>query len=85
MKNIQITSAGKRVALVGIFQKTLKDLGLSAKVYTTDLKPDLAPACIKSDGGFAVPRCDSEGYIRSLQDLCQRCCFQMWRVADEGY
>lgn len=36
MKNILITSAGKRVVLVQIFQQTQKDLGLEAKVYTTD-------------------------------------------------
>jgi len=71
MKNILITSAGKRVVLVEIFRKTLKDLRLSARVYTTDMRPDLAPACIKSDGSFKVPRCDSEGYVGRLLEICR--------------
>mgnify|MGYP000759410414 CR=1 FL=1 len=36
MKNILITSAGKRVTLVEIFKKALKSYGSEAMVYTTD-------------------------------------------------
>ena len=71
MKNILITSAGKRVVLVQIFQQTLKDLGLEAKVYTTDMKPMMAPACIVSDGGIKVSPCTAEGYIDELILICQ--------------
>ena len=71
MKNILITSAGKRVVLVQIFQQTLKDLGLEAKVYTTDMKPMMAPACIVSDGGIKVSPCTAEGYIDELIQICQ--------------
>ena len=56
MKNVLITSAGKRVVLVQIFQKTTKELGIDAKVYTVDMKPEMAPACIISDGSFVVPK-----------------------------
>ena len=71
MKNILITSAGKRVVLVQIFQQTLKDLGLEAKVYTTDMKPMMAPACIVSDEGIKVLPCIAEGYIDEIVHICQ--------------
>ena len=71
MKNILITSAGKRVVLVQIFQQTLKDLGLEAKVFTTDMKPMMAPACIVSDEGIKVSPCTAEGYIDEIVQICQ--------------
>ena len=71
MKNILITSAGKRVVLVQIFQQTLKDLGLEAKVFTTDMRPMMAPACIVSDEGIRVLPCIADGYIDELIQICQ--------------
>lgn len=71
MKNILITSAGKRVVLVQIFQKTLKELGLEAKVYTTDMKPEMAPAGIVSDGCVRVSRCTADTYINELLQICK--------------
>ena len=71
MKNILITSAGKRVVLVQIFQKTLNELGLEAKVYTTDMKPEMAPAGIVSDGCVKVSRCTADCYIEELLQICK--------------
>ena len=71
MKNILITSAGKRVVLVQIFQQTLKNLNLEAKVYTTDMRPMMAPACIVSDEGIKVLPCTAKGYIDELIKICQ--------------
>jgi len=71
MKNILITSAGKRVVLVQIFQQTLKELGIDAKVFTTDMRPMMAPACIVSDEGIKVSPCMAEGYIDELVQICQ--------------
>ena len=70
MKNILITSAGKRVVLVQIFQHTIQQLGFSAKVYTTDMRPEMAPAGIASDGCIRVPRCTAENYVDTLLDIC---------------
>lgn len=70
MKNILITSAGKRVVLVQIFQRTLRDLGIDAKVYTTDMRPEMAPAGIMSDGCISVPRCTAEDYVDVLLRIC---------------
>lgn len=69
-KNILITSAGQRVALVKDFQETLKRFFPDGKVYTTDMNPRLAPAAYLSDGCFDVPRCTSEDYIESLLTIC---------------
>ena len=71
MNNILITSAGKRVVLVQIFQRTLQEMGLDAKVYTTDMRPGMAPAGIVSDGCIPVPRCTADNYIDCLLDICQ--------------
>jgi len=71
MKNILITSAGKRVVLVQIFKRTLKDLGLDTKVYTTDMKPEMAPAGIVSDGCIKVSRCTADCYIDELLQICK--------------
>ena len=71
MNNILITSAGKRVVLVQIFQRTLQEMGLDAKVYTTDIRPGMAPAGSVSDECIPVPRCTADDYIDSLLDICQ--------------
>jgi carbamoyl-phosphate synthase large subunit len=71
MKNVLITSAGKRVVLVQIFQRTFREMGLEAKVYTTDMRPSMAPAGIISDGCIPVPRCTADNYIDCLLDICR--------------
>ena len=71
LNNILITSAGKRVVLVQIFQRTLREMGLDAKVYTTDMRPTMAPAGIVSDGCIPVPRCTADNYIDCLLDICR--------------
>ena len=40
--NILITSAGKRVALTHYFKETLNRFYHDAKVFTTDMNPDMA-------------------------------------------
>ena len=69
-RNILITSAGQRVALVREFQETLKRFFPDAKVFTTDMNPKFAPAAYVSDGCFEVPRCTSEDYIETLLTIC---------------
>lgn len=71
MKNILITSAGKRVKLVRIFQKTISEMGLHAKVFTTDMKPSMAPAGVISDGCMMVPRCTESGFVETLLNICR--------------
>lgn len=70
MKNILITSAGKRVELVKEFKETVNMLNLNSKVYTTELNPQLAPAAYVSDGCKQVPRVTADGYIDFLLQIC---------------
>ena len=65
-KNILITSAGTRVSLVKIFKTELQLLFPDAKVLTTDLNPEFAPACRVSDGYFKVPPVLEDKYIPEL-------------------
>ena len=71
MKNILISSAGQRVVLVQIFQKTIKQLGLDIKVYASDVNPLLAPARYVADDSFAVSGCNEEHYVDELFNLCK--------------
>lgn len=68
--NIIVTSAGKRVTLVRMFQKELKRSFPNSKVYTADMNPKMAPAGYVSDGCFKVPRCTDENYMDRLRDIC---------------
>ena len=70
MKNILITSVGKRVVLVRMFQNEITALDKGGKVFTVDLNPQLAPAGFVSDGCFPVSRCTSETYIDELLKIC---------------
>ena len=47
--NVLITSAGKRVALTRYFKETLNSFFPMAKVFTTDMNPQMAPAGYVSD------------------------------------
>lgn len=69
--NILITSAGKRVSLVRIFQKTLKNIFPDSKVFTTDMNPSMAPAGMVSDQCFKVPHVTDDAYIPALIEICR--------------
>lgn len=68
--NILLTSAGKRVSLVRYLQRALKSRYPEAKVLTTDMDPEMAPACYVSDGGFKAPRVTAPEYPKYLLQLC---------------
>lgn len=68
--NILITSAGQRVSLVRAFQKELKTLYPTGKVFTTDMYPHLSAACNISDQYFQVKRVTDPNYIDDLLVLC---------------
>ena len=70
--NIIITSAGQRVALVRDFKETLVRFYAEAKVFTTYMNPELAPAAYVSYGCFEVLRVTDENYISQLLDICKK-------------
>ena len=70
IKNILITSAGRRVSLVKNFQNTLKKFNPDGKVYTTDMNPILSSACQVSNGYLKVPRVTDKEYLNILKEYC---------------
>jgi len=70
--NLLISSAGRRVELVKAFQNSLRSFGVNAKVYATDMHPELSSACNVADGCFAVPAANDQQYIGSLIDICKK-------------
>ncbi len=70
IKNILITSVGRRVSLVKNFQETLKRFNKTGRVYTTDMNPFLSSACQISDGYLQVPRVTDKEYLNILKDYC---------------
>ena len=59
------------MSLVSYFQKEAKRLlGKQAKVYTTDLYPEMSSACLTSDRGFKVGRFSDPDYMDVILDLC---------------
>lgn len=68
--NILITSAGKRVALTQYFKETLNRFFPEAKVYITDMNPEMAPVSYVCDGAFTVPRVTDSEYPEVLLKIC---------------
>ncbi len=62
--NFLITSAGRRVSLVKIFQNY-------GNVYTCDMNPFLSSACHVSDGYFEVPRVTDPKYMSIILGICK--------------
>lgn len=71
MKNILVTSVGRRVVLVKICRETLCQYDKNAKIYTTDMIPQFAPAGIISDRCFKVPKVTDDDYVPYLLDICE--------------
>lgn len=69
--NILITSAGKRVALTRYFKETLNRFFPEAKVFITDMNPEMAPVSYVSDGCFKVPRVTAPEYPELLLKICE--------------
>ena len=70
MKNILITSAGRRVELVESFKEEGRKLDIDLKVICIDLDPELSPACQIADLYFRAPRVTSKEYISFLKQTC---------------
>lgn len=70
--NILILSAGRRVELVQSFQTELRGRLPGAKVFVTDLDPQMSAACQVADRAFQAPPVTEPGYHDFLLDLCLR-------------
>lgn len=69
MTNVLISSAGRRVELLGGFRQALADLGLEGRVLASD-RSWYSSARHTADAGFEVPACDDPAYVTRLVELC---------------
>jgi carbamoyl-phosphate synthase large subunit len=67
-----LTSAGRRVELLGCFRSAARDLGIDLEVFACDLLPEWSSACRAADAAFAVPRVTDPAYVPALLELCRR-------------
>lgn len=70
MKNILITSAGRRVELVRAFQEQASLLLNDSEVHAVDCQPELSPACQIADQYAVCPRALEENYTEYLLNYC---------------
>ena len=69
--NVLISSAGRRVALVDIFRRTLRGMNLPGEVLAADMSR-LSSAFHSADRAFLVPPCSSPEFVPEVLDLCSR-------------
>ena len=69
-QSILITSAGRRVELIKLFQKAKKGILNNAEIITTDLNVRTAPACFFSDKSFNICHASNESYVDDLLNIC---------------
>lgn len=70
MKNILITSAGRRVELVQAFKTESEQLLSQSHVHAIDLNPKLSAACQIADYHQTCPRVTAPEYMDFLLDYC---------------
>lgn len=69
--SILVSSAGRRVALMGCFREALAGIGVEGRVIAADLSP-LAAAYQAADAAFPVPRCTAPEFIPAMLKICKR-------------
>jgi carbamoyl-phosphate synthase large subunit len=65
--NVMLTCVGRRSYSVEIFKEAVGDRG---RVLACDSSAD-APALVKADKAFVVPRADHEDYVSTLLTICE--------------
>ena len=70
MKNILVTSAGRRVSLIKAFRKSIKLLKTNSKVFITDLDIKTSPASYFADNSFKIGYFTDPNYIDNLLEIC---------------
>lgn len=71
VKNVLITSAGRRVTLVKSFQAALRVYSPSGIVCAIDMQPELSAACQVADVAGKAPRVTDPDYLPFLLEFCQ--------------
>jgi carbamoyl-phosphate synthase large subunit len=68
---ILISSAGRRVGLIGCFRDSFRRLGLSGRIVAADASLE-APALRFADRFWQTPRCDDRAFLRRLVEITAR-------------
>lgn len=68
--NVLLSSAGRRVALLGLFRRSLRELGLPGEVIASDMSR-LSSAFHAADRAVQVPPCQSEQFVPDLVEVCR--------------
>jgi carbamoyl-phosphate synthase large subunit len=69
--NVLLSSAGRRVALLNILRRTLREMDLPGKVFAAD-SSKLSSAFHSADRAFQVPSCASAEFVPAMLDICRR-------------
>ncbi|MFH1131654.1 MAG: ATP-grasp domain-containing protein [Pseudomonadota bacterium] len=69
--NVLISAAGRRVALMEIFRKALRILGINGKLLASDAT-ELAPAFQSADRGFLVPFARDPEFAPRMLEICKQ-------------
>ena len=71
MKNVLITSAGRRVSFVKAFTNASKKLNLNSEIFTTDLNPKIcSPASYFAKKSFKMGFFNDPNYLEDLLNIC---------------
>lgn len=68
--NVLISSAGRRVALLEIFRRTLRSMGLTGNVIAADMSP-LSSAFHSADESVLVPPSGDPTFVPTMLDVCR--------------
>jgi carbamoyl-phosphate synthase large subunit len=68
---VLISSAGRRVELIGCFRDSAAALGLELRVLATDHDPSMSAACQVADHACRVPPCTSPELPQRLLEICR--------------
>ena len=71
MNNLMILSAGRRVELVEAFRQDLQHRGLSCRIFSTDMRPEVSAACQVADVAIRSPRVTDPAYVDFLLNACK--------------
>lgn len=70
MKNILITSVGRRVELLQAFRSEQQKLLPNSQILAIDYRPNLSPACQLADQAHSSPKVIDPKYIDFLLEYC---------------
>jgi len=68
--NVLLSSAGRRVSLLRLFQKALQHSASPGRVIAADAS-ESAPATYLADGFFRVPSCTAAEFFPKILEICQ--------------